>query len=206
VLYSMDNSQVSGNLIGHTPSVDAIQEFSMTTKNALAEFGNFQRAIISTTIKSGTNSLRGSVFWFFRNDALNANRWEGNWACAPDNRPKDKMRSNTRDRNDPGPELVRGTQAPLPHGEVITACTQAGRVAACGVRSASADCSFGMGAVSSGFVQMSVGSHIHTRGMAKGQTYPPPRPGFSGSRLLLNSFQRLDNDLRWDSPNVPAAL
>jgi len=47
---------------------------------------------------------------------------------------------------------------------------------------------------------------IHAPGMAKGQTCPPPPPGFSGSRLFLDSFQRLDNDLRWDSANAPGAL
>jgi hypothetical protein len=47
---------------------------------------------------------------------------------------------------------------------------------------------------------------IHAPGMAKGQTYPPPPPGFSGSRLFLDSFQRLDNDLRWDSAIALGAL
>jgi len=47
---------------------------------------------------------------------------------------------------------------------------------------------------------------IHAPGMAKGQTCPPPPPGFSGSRLFLDSFQRLDNDLRWDSANALGAL
>ena len=47
---------------------------------------------------------------------------------------------------------------------------------------------------------------IHAPGMAKGQTYPPPPPGSSGSRLLLNSFQRLDSNLRWDSANALGAL
>jgi hypothetical protein len=47
---------------------------------------------------------------------------------------------------------------------------------------------------------------IHAPGMAKGQTCPPPPPGSSGSRLLLNSFQRLDNNLRWELANAPGAL
>jgi hypothetical protein len=62
------------------------------------------------------------------------------------------------------------------------------------------------GPIFPGLVQMSVGSHIHTPGIAKGQTYLPPPPGFSGSRLLLDSFQRLDNNLRWDSANALGAL
>ena len=73
LLDGLDNNQVSDNLVGYTPSVDAIEEFNMITNNAPAEFGNFQGGIISATIKSGTNRLRGSLFEFFRNDVLNAN-------------------------------------------------------------------------------------------------------------------------------------
>jgi hypothetical protein len=76
----MDNNQVSDNLVGYTPSVDAIQEFNMITQNASAEFGNFQGAIVSASIKSGTNQYHGDVFEFFRNDVLNANSWSNNWA------------------------------------------------------------------------------------------------------------------------------
>ena len=94
LLDGLDNNQVSDNLVGYIPSVDAIQEFNMITNNAPAEFGNFQGGIISATIKSGTNRLQGSLFEFFRNDVLNANRWESNWSCAPARCPKDKMRWN----------------------------------------------------------------------------------------------------------------
>ena len=57
LLDGMDNNQVSDNLVGFTPSVDAIQEFSLITQNASAEFGNFQGGIVSASIKSGTNQL-----------------------------------------------------------------------------------------------------------------------------------------------------
>ena len=80
LLDGLDNNQVSDNLVGYTPSVDAIEEFNMITNNAPAEFGNFQGGIISATIKSGTNRLQGSLFEFFRNDVLNANDWDTNWA------------------------------------------------------------------------------------------------------------------------------
>jgi hypothetical protein len=60
LLDGIDNNQVSGNLVGYMPSVDAIQEFNMITNNAAAEFGNFQGGIISATIKSGTNRWQGT--------------------------------------------------------------------------------------------------------------------------------------------------
>ena len=90
LLDGMDNNQVSDNLVGFSPSVDAIQEFSLITQNASAEFGNFQGGIISISIKSGTNSYHGSVFEFFRNDVLNANNWANNFQGLP----KPKLRWN----------------------------------------------------------------------------------------------------------------
>jgi hypothetical protein len=83
LLDGMDNNQVSDNLVGFTPSVDAIQEFSVITQNPSAEFGRFQGAIISASIKSGTNGYHGNAFEFFRNDVLNANNWAYNFQGLP---------------------------------------------------------------------------------------------------------------------------
>ena len=83
MLDGLDNNQVSDNLVGYTPSVDAIQEFNEITQNAPAEFGNFMGGIISTTIKSGTNQYHGDVFEFLRNDVLDANVWQNNFNDAP---------------------------------------------------------------------------------------------------------------------------
>jgi len=80
ILDGMDNNQVSDNLLGYTPAPDAIQEFNLITQNASAEFGNFQGGIVSTSIKSGTNQFHGDLWEFFRNDKLNANSWENNFA------------------------------------------------------------------------------------------------------------------------------
>ncbi|MGB7848860.1 MAG: carboxypeptidase regulatory-like domain-containing protein, partial [Candidatus Acidiferrum sp.] len=80
LLDGMDNNQVSDNLLGYTPAPDAIEEFNLITNNASAEFGNFMGGIVSASIKSGTNSFHGDVWEFFRNDKLNANSWENDWA------------------------------------------------------------------------------------------------------------------------------
>jgi hypothetical protein len=90
LLDGMDNNQVSDNLVAFSPSVDAIQEFSLITQNASTEFGNFQGGIVSISIKSGTNRYHGSVFEFFRNDVLNANNWANNFQGLP----KPKLRWN----------------------------------------------------------------------------------------------------------------
>ena len=92
LLDGMDNNQVSDNLLGYTPAPDAIQEFNLITNNAPAEFGNFEGGIINATIKSGTNSLHGDVWEFFRNDVLNANSWSNNLAYPA--LPKAKLRWN----------------------------------------------------------------------------------------------------------------
>jgi Carboxypeptidase regulatory-like domain len=76
LLDGVDNNQASDNIIGYTPSPDAIGEFNLITQNASAEFGNYNGGIVNATIKSGTNRFHGDVFEFFRNDFFNANQWE----------------------------------------------------------------------------------------------------------------------------------
>src|SRR5581483_9729739 len=83
ILDGMDNNQVSDNLLGYTPAPDAIQEFNLITQNASAEFGNYMGGVVSTTIKSGTNSFHGDLWEYFRNDKLNANRWENGFGGGP---------------------------------------------------------------------------------------------------------------------------
>jgi hypothetical protein len=82
MLDGLDNNQVSDNLVGYAPAVDAIQEFNEITNNAPAEFGNFMGAIVSATIKSGTDQYHGEAYEYFRNDKLNANEWANNWEGA----------------------------------------------------------------------------------------------------------------------------
>jgi Carboxypeptidase regulatory-like domain len=79
VLDGLDNNQVSDNLVGYAPAVDAIQEFNEITLTAPAEFGNYMGGIVNASIKSGTNKLHGSAYEFFRNDVLNANSWTNNF-------------------------------------------------------------------------------------------------------------------------------
>ena len=79
MLDGLDNNQLSDNLVGYAPSVDAIQEFNEITLTAPAEFGNYMGGIVSVTTKSGTNHYHGSAYEFFRNDKLNANSWTNNF-------------------------------------------------------------------------------------------------------------------------------
>ena len=76
-------NQLVGNYYAYQPSVDAIQEFDEITNNAPAQYGQFQGAIVSVTLKSGTDAYHGNAFEFFRNDVLNANNWANHWQGIP---------------------------------------------------------------------------------------------------------------------------
>jgi hypothetical protein len=55
------------------PPIDAVDELKILTSSFSAEYGRAGGAVLNTTLKSGTNKLRGSVWEFNRNDALNEN-------------------------------------------------------------------------------------------------------------------------------------
>jgi hypothetical protein len=55
--------------------VDAIAEFKVQTADFSAELGRSAGAVMNATVKSGTNSLHGAAWEFFRNDKLDAADW-----------------------------------------------------------------------------------------------------------------------------------
>jgi hypothetical protein len=55
-----------------TPSIDAIQEFTILTSNYAPEFGRNGGGVINVVTRSGTNDFHGTIYEFLRNDALNA--------------------------------------------------------------------------------------------------------------------------------------
>ncbi len=55
-----------------TPQVDIIEEFRVNTNNFSAEYGRNAGAIVNVLTRSGTNQFHGSVYWYHRNDALDA--------------------------------------------------------------------------------------------------------------------------------------
>ena len=64
-------------------SVDALQEFNILTSTYAPEFGRTPGAQVSIVTRSGTKEFHGSVFDYFRNDALDANDWFANAARLP---------------------------------------------------------------------------------------------------------------------------
>ena len=60
----------SGNPVN--PNPDVIAEFKTLTNSFSAEYGETSGAVMISTTKSGTNDFHGTLFEFWRNDALNA--------------------------------------------------------------------------------------------------------------------------------------
>jgi hypothetical protein len=54
------------------PFPEALQEFKVETSALPAQYGYHSAAVVNAVTKSGTNKITGSVFEFYRDDALNA--------------------------------------------------------------------------------------------------------------------------------------
>jgi hypothetical protein len=65
------------------PNPEIVAEFQMLTLNMSAQYGNSAAAITNLVTKSGTNDFHGSVFYFFRNDALDATEFFLNQQSQP---------------------------------------------------------------------------------------------------------------------------
>lgn len=57
---------------GYMPSMDAVQEFSVQQNSVDAEFGHSAGGILNYAMRSGTNTLHGTAYYFGRNPKLNA--------------------------------------------------------------------------------------------------------------------------------------
>jgi hypothetical protein len=66
-------------------SMDSVQEVQVVEQNYSAQYGQAIGAVINPITKSGTNSFHGSVFDYFRNEALDANDFFNNESGFPRN-------------------------------------------------------------------------------------------------------------------------
>ena len=71
------------SVINFEPSNEAVQEFSVLSAVPSAEFGRTLGAQVNIVTRPGTSQFHGSLYEFFRNDALNANDTFSNRAGLP---------------------------------------------------------------------------------------------------------------------------
>jgi hypothetical protein len=68
----MNNTQRRNTNVMVTPPLEGVQEFKVITSGFAAEYGRFAGGLVTMVTKSGGNQLRGSLYEFLRNNALDA--------------------------------------------------------------------------------------------------------------------------------------
>ena len=68
----VSNELMAVNSIRSTAPPDAIQEFQVITSQYQAEFGHASGLILNTITRSGTNDLHGRLYYFHRDEGLDA--------------------------------------------------------------------------------------------------------------------------------------
>jgi outer membrane receptor protein involved in Fe transport len=66
------NENAGRTRISSNISQDSVQEFQVLTSGYNAEFGRAAGGVINTVTKSGTNTVHGTGYWFYRNQDFNA--------------------------------------------------------------------------------------------------------------------------------------
>ena len=79
-----------GNNNEMSPSLDAIGDFKLQTGAVGAEYNGGQTAVANFSIKSGTNALHGTGFYYLQNEAFNA----ANLVSTTAGDPKPRYRDN----------------------------------------------------------------------------------------------------------------
>jgi hypothetical protein len=67
----------------YEPSVEAVQEFKVQSNSFAAEFGSNGGTVVNMALKSGTNGLHGTAWWFGQRSVLDANEFFSNQAGLP---------------------------------------------------------------------------------------------------------------------------
>jgi hypothetical protein len=81
---SIVHAELGSTFDENAPSVEALNEFKVTTSTIPAEFGRTSGGVESFTTKSGVNTFHGTAFDILRNDKLDANSWTNNHHAGTD--------------------------------------------------------------------------------------------------------------------------
>ncbi|HYH85202.1 MAG TPA: TonB-dependent receptor, partial [Pyrinomonadaceae bacterium] len=60
------------------PSLEAVEEVQVITNQFSSEYGRASGGRVNLRTRGGSNHLRGRVFYFFKDESLNANSWSNN--------------------------------------------------------------------------------------------------------------------------------
>ena len=83
------------------PNPDAIDQFKVQTNSFSAEFGRSAGAVVNVSIKSGSNAMHGSAFYYNRDSSLASTSWN----AQHNNLPKDDLAWNQGGATFGGPLL-----------------------------------------------------------------------------------------------------
>ena len=120
-LDGVDNTDVNFNTYIFLPSVDALEEFKVQTGVYSAEFGR-AASQVNVVTKSGTNAFNGTLFWFHRDDALDARPYAftPSQAAAPHGAVQmGSVRVHGRRAGDEEPPLLHVEFRGLPRPEAV---------------------------------------------------------------------------------------
>jgi hypothetical protein len=74
----LDNNDDRSATQRFTPSIEAIEEVQVIRSQFAAEYGRASGGRINLRTRGGSNKFRGRAFYFFRDEALDANTWKNN--------------------------------------------------------------------------------------------------------------------------------
>jgi len=98
---------------GYTPSVDAVQEFTILQSGYPAQYGRTTGGIINFGTLSGTNQFHGKIYDLYHNTALNANSWWNNLQAAANPSQASTFKRSVDMKNEYG--FTVGGPVLLPH-------------------------------------------------------------------------------------------
>ncbi|MBI3696941.1 MAG: TonB-dependent receptor [Acidobacteria bacterium] len=90
------------DVVSFSPSPDAVQEMRVQTNTFDAEYGHSGAAFVNVSTRAGTNDIHGNIYWYLRNDNLNANNFFNNRV----GRPKSENKQNTYGFTLSGPAYI----------------------------------------------------------------------------------------------------
>jgi len=105
LLEGVDNADPRLNQVSLAPPVEAIDQFKVQSSNSSSDFGRMAAGQVDMVLKSGANSVHGSLFEFLRNRHLDARNFFDLPPCRPDSLPSGCADKPAFDRNQFGASI-----------------------------------------------------------------------------------------------------